>query len=120
MHESLMPISDGTHATVDALAAVYIARCTHAALHFADVVTSANELTGIGSARGVITWGAITAGMVTGTATCTMPTAGGTVKGIGLWTALTAGEMADGQYGTSDVIYSGAGTAVVTIIYTQN
>jgi hypothetical protein len=114
-----MPISDTTYGTVNALAAAYIARCTYAALHTADIATSANELTGTGSARGAISWGTITNGVVTGTATCTLPTAGGSPKGVGLWTASTAGTMADGQYNTTDVTYPGAGTAAITITYTQ-
>jgi hypothetical protein len=61
----------------------------------------------------------ITNGVVTGTATCTLPTAGGSPKGVGLWTASTAGTMADGQYNTTDVTYPGPGTAAITITYTQ-
>lgn len=114
-----MAISDTTSATQNALVAAYIARCTHAALHTADVATTANELTAAGSARGVINWGAVSGGSATGTATCTLPNAGGSPKGVGLWTALTGGALADGQYNVTDITYPGSGTAVVTITYSQ-
>ena len=115
-----MTIVDTTNATQNALAAAYASRCTHAALHTADTATSANELTGSGSARGAITWGAPSGGVIVGTATCTLPTAGGSPKGVGLWTALTGGALADGQYNVTDVTYPGSGTAAVTITYTQS
>jgi hypothetical protein len=115
-----MPISDSTYATQNALVTAYIARATYAALHTADTATSGNELTGTGSARGAISWGTITNGVVTGTATCTLPTAGGSPKGVGVWTALTGGSLADGQYNTTDVTYPGPGTAAVTFTYTQS
>lgn len=115
-----MTISDTTYGTQNALCTAYAARATYAALHTADVATSGNELTGTGSARGAITWGSPANGVITGTATCTLPTAGGSPKGVGLWTAATVGSLADGQYNITDVTYPGAGTAVINISYTQS
>ncbi len=103
----------------------YTALIGAAALHTADVSTSANELTGTGSARGAVSWGSITdAGgtadhaIVVGTATATLPAAGGSPKGVGLWSATTAGTFRDGQTDMVDVVYPGNGTALITITVT--
>lgn len=112
-----MPIT--IDATKSSLASSYAALATHAAAHSASPATSGNEVTGTGSARGAITWGSPTNGVISGTATVTLPTAGGTLASIGLWSALTAGTFRDGQVDVTDVVYPGPGTALVTVTYTQ-
>lgn len=112
-----MAISD--NATKSSLATSYSVLCAYAAAHSAAPAVSGNEITGTGSARGAITWGSATNGVIVGTATVTVPTAGTTLATIGLWSALTAGTFRDGQYDVTDVTYPGPGTAAVTITYTQ-
>lgn len=113
-----MAISD--NATKSAMASAYAGLCTHAAAHSANPATSGNELNGAGSARGAISWGAPTNGVITGTATVTLPTSGpNTVDAIGLWSASSGGTFRDGQYDVTNVQYSGAGTANISITYTQ-
>jgi len=104
--------------TQNSLATSYSTLATHAAAHTAEPATSGNELTGAGSARGVISWGAAAAGVIVGTATVTVPTAGGTLSSVGLWSALTAGTFRDGQSGVTDIVYPGPGTANITITAT--
>lgn len=113
-----MPISDNT--TKSSLADSYAALCTHAAFHTASPATSANELTGTGSARGAISWGAASNGVKTWSATITAPTAGGTAACVGFWSASTAGTFRDGQYDITDIVYSTPGTATVSGTYTQS
>ncbi len=113
-----MPISDANTRTL--MATYYSTLASHAAFHTANAATSANELTGAGSARGAITWGTASASAITGTATVTAPTAGGNAFGIGLWSALTAGVFRDGQYDIVDITFTTPGTATVTITYTQS
>lgn len=112
-----MAISDNT--TKSLLATYFSTLATYAAAHTADVATSGNELTGTGSARGLITWGTATNGVIVGTATVTVPTAGGVFAGVGLWSASTAGTFRDGQYNVTDITYGAGGTAAVTVTYTQ-
>ncbi len=112
-----MAISDNT--TKSAMATYYSTLATHAAAHTAYPATSANELTGTGSARGAITWGSASNGVISGTATITLPTAGGSLASSGLWSALTSGTFRDGQWDVSDVTYPGPGTAAITLTYTQ-
>lgn len=114
-----MAISDTT--TKNLMATYYSTLATHAAWHTAGTATSANELTGTGSSRGVITWGTASAGAITGTATVTAPTAGGTGASIGLWSALTSGTFRDGQFDVVDITYgAGGGSATVTVSFTQS
>jgi hypothetical protein len=84
-----MAISDTT--TRNTQCSSYAAQCTHVAGHTAYPATSANELTGTGAARGLITWSTPASGSMTGTATIVSPTAGGTWESLGLWSALTSG-----------------------------
>ena len=109
-----MTINDPTFATQNAVIAAYTARAAYAAVHTSNTPTSGNELTGAGSSRGLIAWGTIASGSVTGSATVNVPTAGGNIQGVGLWTASTAGTLVDGQFDVNDVTYPGGGTAVIT------
>lgn len=110
-----MALSDATTRT---LVATYLGTLfTHAAAHTAAPATSANELTGTGSARGAITWGAASASVIAGTATVTVPTAGGTLASLGMWSALTSGSFRD-SIDVTDIVYPGPGTAACTITYT--
>lgn len=114
-----MAVTDTT--TKNLLATYYSTIATHAAAHTADVATSGNELTGTGSARGVITWGTAGtpgAGQIAGTFTVTAPTAGGSLKSIGLWSALTSGTFRDGQVDVTDLTFPGPGTASGTVTVT--
>lgn len=112
-----MAISDTT--TRNTQCSSYATQCTHVAGHTAYPATSGNELTGTGSARGAITWTTPSGGSMTGTATITWPTAGGTVAALGLWSALTSGTFRDGQYDVTDITYgAGGGSATVNLSFT--
>jgi hypothetical protein len=113
-----MAITDAT--TKNSLADSYATLCTHAAFHTGSPATAANELTGAGSARGVIAWGSATAGAKTWSATITAPTAGGNAFCVGFWSALTAGTFRDGQYDITDIVFSTPGNASVSGTYTQS
>jgi hypothetical protein len=109
--------------TRTALVNAYIARITHASGHTASPGgTGANEMSGTGYARGAVTWGSPsdngTTCSVTGTATVTVPNAGGTLAYVGGFSASTSGTFAD-QMDVTDVVYPGAGTAAVTFSYSQ-
>jgi hypothetical protein len=110
-----MALSDATFRT--ALATWLGTQFTHAAAHTAAPATSGNELTGAGSSRGSITWGSAAASVISGTATVTVPTAGGTLAALGMWSASTAGTFRD-SIDVTDVVYPGPGTAACTITYT--
>ncbi len=113
-----MPITDAT--TKNSLADSYAALATHAAFHTASPATSGNELTGTGSARGLITWGTASGGVKTWSATITAPTAGGNAYCVGFWSASTAGTFRDGQYDNVDIVFTTPGTATVSGTYTQS
>ncbi len=108
-----------TDALKNTLASTYVAQCTHAAGHTASPgTTGANEMSGTGYARGAISWGSPSGGVVTGTATITIPNAGATLDQVGMFSAATAGTFRDSA-DVTNIVYPGAGTAVVTITYTQ-
>lgn len=101
-----------------------IGRISHVAGHTASPGgTGANEFTGTGSARGPITWGAVsdngTTATVTGTFTgLAQPNAGATLAFLGLWSALTNGSFRD-QVDVADVTFTGAGSSTGTVTITQ-
>lgn len=105
--------------TRNALATEYASLATHAGAHSDDTATSGNELAGSGYARGAISWGTASGSAIVGTATITLPTAGGTLASVGLWSASSSGTFRDGA-NVTDVVYSGPGTASVTVTYTQS
>lgn len=110
-----MALSDATFRT--ALATWLGTQFTHAAFHTASPATSGNELTGTGSSRGAISWGTASASVISGTATITAPTAGGTAAALGMWSASTSGTFKD-SVDITDIVFSGPGSGAATITYT--
>lgn len=77
--------------------------------------TAGTEVTGTGYARQALTWAAGATGVVSATATFTVPT-GQTVLGGGVYSAVSAGTYIDGGSLTS---FAGPGTYTLTLTFTE-
>jgi hypothetical protein len=110
-----------TVAQKNTLATAYGTAAPYAALYSTvPTSTAGTELTG-GSpayARKPVSWGAASAGVITGTVTFDVPS-GATVAGAGLHSAVTAGTYIDGAAVTSQA-FASQGTYTLTLTYTQS
>lgn len=77
--------------------------------------TPGTEVTGSGYARQALSWGAASNGVITASASFTVPS-GQTVLGAGLYSAVSAGTYVDGGSLTS---FAGPGTYTLSVTYTQ-
>src|SRR6266568_4237541 len=77
--------------------------------------SGANEVVGGSYVRVSTTWGAIAAGSVTGSQVTINVPAGTTITSWGLWTLSSGGLYVDGGQLPTNVLYSSAGTYLITV-----
>lgn len=82
--------------------------------------TGANEVAGGSYIRVATTWGTISGGSMTGTQVSINVPAGTTITNWGLWSASSAGNYFDGGALPSNVLYSSAGTYLITVTLTAS
>ncbi|SRR6266568_2208592 len=82
--------------------------------------TGANEVVGGSYVRVSTTWGAIAAGSVTGSQVTINVPAGTTITSWGLWTLSSGGLYVDGGQLPTNVLYSSAGTYLITVTLTAS
>lgn len=113
-------MSIATNTQKNTLASAYVGTATHLSMHSADPgTTGTSELAGVGYARGAITWGSPSAGVISGPAAAITLAASTTVAYVGLYTASTAGSFLDKAalvVNSQPFIL----TATVTVTYTQS
>ena len=102
------------------LATAYGSNSTFISLHTASPgTTGTNEATGGSYARVATTWGAASAGAITGSQV-TINAAAGTYTHVGLWTLGTGGVFQDSYALPTAVVLSVAGTIKVTPTFTES
>lgn len=95
-----------------------VATSTHVQLHTGAPGGSGTSNVAAGVSRAALTWGTTSGGVKTGTATWTIPGAGGPYTDASLWDAATAGTY----YGSASLApqetFAGAGTLGLTLTVT--
>lgn len=95
-----------------------VATATHAGLHTGAPGAAGTANTAAGVSRASISWGAVSGGVKTGTATWTIPGAGGPFSNFSLWDAASAGTFyGDGTLSPAET-FAGAGTLGLTVTVT--
>ena len=91
---------------------------THISLHTASPgTTGASEVSGSGYARKSVSWGAVSAGVVSSSAAMAfVGPASGAAKFWGGWTAVTGGQFVGGGALTGDQTFNAAGEYSVTSV----
>lgn len=113
-------MSIATNTQKNTLATAYAGAATHLSMHSADPgSTGTSELATGGYARGAITWGSASAGVITGPAAAITVAASTTVAYVGFYTASSAGTYLDKAALTVNS-QPFALTVTVTPTYTQS